>query len=62
MTVQAQILRLRFGLKNGNPQTLQQVGKVMGLSRERIRQLEYQAIRRLREPQFAAILRDFLAM
>ncbi len=59
---EAQILRLRFGLKNGNPQTLQQVGKVMGLSRERIRQLEYQAIRRLREPQFAAILRDFLAM
>jgi len=59
---EAQILRLRFGLKNGNPQTLQQVGKVMGLSRERIRQLEYQAIRRLREPQFASILRDFLAM
>lgn len=58
---EAQILRLRFGLKNGNPQTLQQVGKVMGLSRERIRQLEYQAIRRLREPQFAAILQDFIA-
>ena len=59
---EAQILRLRFGLKNGNPQTLQQVGKVMGLSRERIRQLEYQAIRRLRDPQYAAVLRDFLAM
>ena len=59
---EARILRLRFGLKNGNPQTLQQVGKVMGLSRERIRQLEYQAIRRLRDPQYAAVLRDFLAM
>jgi RNA polymerase primary sigma factor len=60
MPREAQILRLRFGLENGIPQTLEQVGDVMGLSRERIRQIERQAIRRLRQPQFAAILRDFL--
>lgn len=58
---EAEILRLRFGLKDGVPQTLEQVGKVMGLSRERIRQIERQALRRLRQPQFAALLRDFTA-
>ncbi|HQA67934.1 MAG TPA: sigma-70 family RNA polymerase sigma factor, partial [Aggregatilineales bacterium] len=51
---EAEILRLRFGLKDGIPQTLEQVGKAMGLSRERIRQIERQALRRLRQPQFAA--------
>ncbi len=58
---EAQILRLRFGLDNGVPQTLEQVGETMGLSRERIRQIERQALRRLRQPQFATVLRDFLA-
>src|SRR5690554_4338639 len=57
---EAEILRLRFGLKDGIPQTLEQVGKAMGLSRERIRQIERQALRRLRQPQFAATLRDFM--
>lgn len=61
MPREAQILRLRFGLEDGVPQTLEQVGKAMGLSRERIRQIERQAIRRLRQPQFATLLRDFLA-
>jgi len=61
MPREAQILKLRFGLDDGVPQTLEQVGKVMGLSRERIRQIERQAIRRLRQPQFATLLRDFLA-
>lgn len=60
MPREAEILRLRFGLENGVPQTLEQVGKVMGLSRERIRQIERQALRRLRQPQFATVLRDFL--
>ncbi|GAB4467890.1 MAG: RNA polymerase sigma factor RpoD [Anaerolineae bacterium] len=58
---EAQILRLRFGLEGGQPQTLEQVGQVMGLSRERIRQIERQALRRLRQPNFASILTDFLA-
>ena len=58
---EAQILRLRFGLEGGAPQTLEQVGKALGLSRERIRQIERQALRQLRQPQFAHVLRDFLA-
>jgi RNA polymerase primary sigma factor len=58
---EAQILRLRFGLEGGSPQTLEQVGKVMGLSRERIRQIERHALRRLKQPQFAKVLRDFLS-
>lgn len=62
MPREAQILRLRFGLEGGTPQTLEQVGEVMGLSRERIRQIERQALRRLRQPQFANILNDFLSI
>lgn len=58
---EAQILRLRFGLEDGMPQTLEQVGKALGLSRERIRQIERQALRQLRQPQFSHLLRDFLA-
>lgn len=61
MPREAEILRLRFGLEGGVPQTLEQVGKAMGLSRERIRQIERQALRRLRQPKFAATLRDFLS-
>ncbi len=59
MPREAQILRLRFGLESGVPQTLEQVGQVMGLSRERIRQIERHALRQLRQPQFANLLRDF---
>lgn len=57
---EAQILKLRFGLEGGTPQTLEQVGQLVGLSRERIRQIERQALRQLRQPQFAHILQDFL--
>jgi RNA polymerase primary sigma factor len=56
---EAQILRLRYGLRGGEPQTLEQVGEEMGLSRERIRQIQRQALRRLRQPQYASALRDF---
>ncbi len=56
---EAQILRLRYGLRGGEPQTLEQVGDEMGLSRERIRQIQRQALRRLRQPQYASALRDF---
>jgi RNA polymerase primary sigma factor len=58
---EAEILKLRFGLEGGTPQTLEQVGQALGLSRERIRQIERQALRQLRQPQFAHVLRDFLA-
>jgi len=57
---EAQILRLRFGLEGEAPQTLEQVGQALGLSRERIRQIERQALRQLRQPQVAHVLRDFL--
>ncbi len=57
---EAKILRLRFGLEGGTPKTLEQVGKILGLSRERIRQIERHALRRLQQPQFARVLRDFL--
>jgi DNA-directed RNA polymerase sigma subunit (sigma70/sigma32) len=43
------------------PQTLEQVGEAMGLSRERIRQIERQALRQLRQPHYASKLRDFLS-
>jgi RNA polymerase primary sigma factor len=48
---QANILRLRYGLTGDNPQTFKEIGQKMGLSRERIRQLEKTALRRLRQPQ-----------
>ena len=44
------ILRLRFGLYDGRPRTLDEVGRHIGLTRERIRQLEKEALGRLREP------------
>jgi len=45
-----QVLRLRFGLADGKPHTLEEVGKAFGVTRERIRQIESKAIRRLRHP------------
>ncbi|MBN1311474.1 MAG: sigma-70 family RNA polymerase sigma factor [Anaerolineae bacterium] len=57
---EAQILRLRFGLEGGSPQTLEQIGQVLGLSRERIRQLERKALQQLRQPHFARRLRDLV--
>jgi RNA polymerase primary sigma factor len=56
---EAQILKLRFGLTNGEKQTLREVGLKIGVSRERIRQIETQAIRRLREPEIQHKLRSY---
>ena len=58
---QSHILRLRFGLSGGEPHTLEEIANKFGLSRERIRQLEKEALRRLRHPQLAHNLRDYLA-
>nr|WP_290668506.1 sigma-70 family RNA polymerase sigma factor [Ardenticatena sp.] len=58
---EAQILRLRYGLKGGNGMTLEQVGQKYGLTRERIRQIEVEALRKLRHPSRSRRLRDFLA-
>jgi RNA polymerase primary sigma factor len=57
---EARILRLRFGLHNGRPYTLEEVGQKFGLTRERIRQIEGKALRRLRHPRRARQLRDYL--
>jgi len=57
---EARILRLRFGLENGHPYTLEEVGHKFGLTRERIRQIEGKALRRLRHPCRARMLREYL--
>ncbi len=58
---EARILRLRFGLQNGRCYTLEEVGQKFGLTRERIRQIEGRALRRLRHPRRARQLRDYLS-
>jgi RNA polymerase primary sigma factor len=57
---EARILRLRFGLRDGRPHTLEEVGEKFGLTRERIRQIEHQALARLRHPHRSKQLRDYL--
>ncbi len=57
---EARILKLRFGLLNGRSYTLEEVGQKFGLTRERIRQIEGKALRRLRHPRRSRQLRDYL--
>ncbi len=57
---EARILRLRFGLQDGRSYTLEEVGQKFGLTRERIRQLERRALRRLRHPRRSRQLRDYM--
>ncbi|MFA5874142.1 MAG: sigma-70 family RNA polymerase sigma factor [Anaerolineales bacterium] len=57
---EARILRLRFGLDSGVPYTLEEVGEKFGLTRERIRQIEGKALRRLRHPRRARQLKEYL--
>jgi RNA polymerase primary sigma factor len=54
------VLRLRFGLDDGRARTLEEVGKVFDVTRERIRQIEAKALRKLRHPSRSRKLRDFL--
>ncbi len=57
---EARILQLRYGLLNGESYTLEEVGRKMGVTRERVRQIEAQALRRLRHPSLRRKLADFL--
>jgi RNA polymerase sigma factor (sigma-70 family) len=57
-----EVLRLRYGLDRGEPRTLEEVGEVFGLTRERIRQIEARAMSKLRHPSIEAGARDLLAV
>ena len=54
------VLQLRFGLQNGRARTLEEVGKEFNVTRERIRQIEAEALRKLRHPSRSRKLRDYL--
>ena len=54
------VLRLRFGLEDGRTRTLEEVGKEFNVTRERIRQIEAKAIRKLKKPNRAKRLKDFI--
>ena len=54
------VLRLRFGLEDGRSRTLEEVGKEFNVTRERIRQIEAKALRKLRHPSRSKRLKDFL--
>ena len=56
-----QVIELRFGLRDGHPRTLEEVGKEFNVTRERIRQIEAKALRKLRNPVRSKRIRDFLA-
>lgn len=54
------VLKLRFGLDDGQPRTLEEVGKVYNVTRERIRQIEAKALRILRHPTRSKKLKEYL--
>lgn len=57
---EAKVLKLRFGLEDGKSRTLEEVGKEFQVTRERIRQIEAKALRKLRHPSRSKKLRDYM--
>ena len=57
---ETQVLRLRYGIKDGKPRTLEEVGKEFNVTRERIRQIEAKALRKLRHPTRSKKLKDYI--
>ena len=57
---EAKILKLRFGIGTGYPRTLEEVGRIFKVTRERVRQIESKAIRKLRHPSRSRQLRDYM--
>ena len=57
---EAQVLRLRYGIGTNQDHTLEEVGRALGLTRERVRQIEAAAVRKLRQPENADRLRDYI--
>jgi RNA polymerase primary sigma factor len=57
---EAGVVRLRFGLTDGRPRTLDEIGQVYGVTRERIRQIEAKAMAKLRHPARSQTVRDYL--
>ena len=57
---EAGVVRMRFGLTDGQPKTLDEIGKVYGVTRERIRQIESKTMSKLRHPSRSQVLRDYL--
>ena len=57
---EAKVLKLRFGLEDGRPRTLEEVGREFMVTRERIRQIEAKALRKLRHPSRSKKLKDYM--
>jgi RNA polymerase primary sigma factor len=57
---EAQIIRLRFGIGTGYPRTLEELGRIFNVTRERVRQIEAKAIRKLRHPSRSRVLKEYL--
>ena len=59
-TREEQVIKLRYGLEDGRPRTLEEVGRKFKITRERIRQIEAKALRKLRHPSRSKSLKDYL--